>query len=319
MYEYLPIEQANPGDIVEYQGTSLKFINESRLHIVNREGYYDGVLDLIDKSGDNTWDVVHRGKQLWKLVKTKPGQEAKIGDKVISVSPFEQCSSSIPIGSVYTVERIVYSNAIDIGKVGYYTHGQFKVLCKSDTKTTTNRKYKVGDVLDISPVFNWYRELVTITEITDTKYFYSYGTNTSSCVHSFLNEYPGNLKINTQTADTNTEADYCQSIQTHQTTKEKTMNPDIKIEVNGQSIDLCKHETAACLKPKTDLESALPVSAVIYTADEAYEKTLYFKSRKKAKKATNKYLQRPNNLGKTIVLHERYGSKSTSVPIIEGK
>ena len=53
-YEYLPIEQAKPGDVVEYCGLGSEYINESRVHIVSKDGLRNkNSLGVIDKSGNN--------------------------------------------------------------------------------------------------------------------------------------------------------------------------------------------------------------------------------------------------------------------------
>jgi len=101
-------------------------------------------------------------------------------------------------------------------------------------------------------------------------------------------------------------------------TKETEMKTDIKIEVNGESIDLCKHE-AIHTKPKTDFEKRMPYAMVVYTTSGAYEQIKYSKTANASRKRAKKFLQLPENLGKTITLHKKIKTLTTNVPVIEFK
>jgi len=103
--------------------------------------------------------------------------------------------------------------------------------------------------------------------------------------------------------------------------EEQTMNPttDIKIEVNGKTIDLCKHKSAACMKPKTDLESKLPFAMVVYSNTGEYISIHYNKTKKGVLKRKAKFLQKPWNLGCTVTVHQAFGEFTTSIPVVEVK
>ena len=79
MYKYLPIEQAKVGDIVEAVTTSLcKSYIKNSLYIIDKV-YANAIDTLLGSKGsqNNGWD-----KAMFKLVATKPGSQAKIGDTV---------------------------------------------------------------------------------------------------------------------------------------------------------------------------------------------------------------------------------------------
>lgn len=147
-YEYLPIEQAKEGDIVEYCGENdlqrSKYINESRLHLVSDEEVSGNNLGVIDKSGRNVWDIIHASKTLWKLIKTKPGTEAKVGDIVVWVDR----ENPELVGTTYAVTEL-YSKQLkvfpEIKDKSAPHKSRFKVLCQTKEKRTEfiNCKIKV--------------------------------------------------------------------------------------------------------------------------------------------------------------------------------
>ena len=105
-----------------------------------------------------------------------------------------------------------------------------------------------------------------------------------------------------------------------QITKQKgnKVKDTIKIEINGEKIELCKHEAAACLKPKTDFERKLKYCMVVYRKDGSHEKNMYRKSEKAIIKLKDDYLQNPDNLGKKVTLHARIGGVyTTAIPVVE--
>lgn len=103
-------------------------------------------------------------------------------------------------------------------------------------------------------------------------------------------------------------------------TKGNTMNPtalNMKLEVNGKSIDLCPEAKAA--KVKTDLQARKKYTVVVFNIDRSYSETLYFnaKNEDKAIAKMTKILQNPANIGKTATLHREIEVLTTSIPVVK--
>lgn len=152
MYEYIPIEQAKPGDIVEYVGTrSDKWAKPGTLRIVTNRGYMGDQIGINDDyCEDNIWDIEHKGKILWKLLKTKPGSEAKVGDTIIRTenkSGFKYANQHV-LGKLETVSAVDgYLIGIDSSGIDIH-HDDCKVLCKveetpSQSKASTKFIYPI--------------------------------------------------------------------------------------------------------------------------------------------------------------------------------
>ena len=96
-------------------------------------------------------------------------------------------------------------------------------------------------------------------------------------------------------------------------------NSDITIEILGEKFELCRKDTSAALRPKTDLEKKLPFCMIVYNASGMYEVTFYNKTKKGIMQRKQEYLQRPENLGKHVTLHKAFGEFTTNVPVVEVK
>lgn len=110
------------------------------------------------------------------------------------------------------------------------------------------------------------------------------------------------------------------TVDNNSNTKENEMKEtNIKIEVNGKEIELCKNAAAACLKPKTDLEARKKYTIVIFDATGAYSETIYVNAKNddKATKKMTAMLQKPANLGKTATLHKEVTAMTTDIPVVK--
>ena len=105
------------------------------------------------------------------------------------------------------------------------------------------------------------------------------------------------------------------------TQKETTMpqSTAIQITVNGETIDLCKHESTACLKPKTDLESKKDYTMVMYNPNGSYRATAYKGSMKAIKRLKDTFFQSPGNLGCTVTIHKVISEFTTNIPVVQVK
>ena len=78
---------------------------------------------------------------------------------------------------------------------------------------------------------------------------------------------------------------------------------------------LCADEVTTPAKPKTELEARENYIINVYDADGDCVDAFPVKSVKKAKK----YLQQPENLGKTITVLKEVGCYTTNIPVVNVK
>lgn len=168
-YEYDYMDNAKAGDIVEYVGSAdnPEYAIKGKLYILNKDYkiYNDLWLDD-EKCKDNCWDYSNQGTILWKLVKTKPGSEAKVGDTVISI---DKPGIHIPRqrGSIHQVTEIQSDSRLGYAQGRSTAPKNFRVLCKAEQKKSTNlpiENAKAGDVVE------FIRDGISGAFITNNKY-----------------------------------------------------------------------------------------------------------------------------------------------------
>ena len=135
MYKYGNIEDAKPGDIVECTHNFFDIFTKSKLYIVSsNKNKYEPNFIMIDKddkgSTTNGWR-----KGSFKLVKTKPGTEAKVGDTVIRI---KGGTSTCPTGTVFTVLEADRGYLLYASSLAAVTN-ECKVLCKAEPISTEKR------------------------------------------------------------------------------------------------------------------------------------------------------------------------------------
>ncbi len=155
--EYLPIDQAKPGDIVEFNYPKLSSaLTHKRLYTFKT--HYPGGNIMVARNDDGR----QSGKkpEYFKLVKTKPGSEAKVGDEIIMLTDMNYYSPKIPGGgpkadSIWTVSSIGIDGTIHYGVPvpGHdYEYGvqptDVKVLCKAEEPKKISSFCKEGNVHD---------------------------------------------------------------------------------------------------------------------------------------------------------------------------
>jgi len=141
-YQYRPIKQAQPGDVIEYQRTSnYPLDNADRVGknclvpLIRVEEY--NKLYFTNRRGNEDWMAGHG---TWKLLKTKPGSEAKVGDTIICI---EWSGSSHHVGETLVVTPVNLYATI--------TAGKWLVLCEADgilTSTGATASYTHDDMPD---------------------------------------------------------------------------------------------------------------------------------------------------------------------------
>jgi len=144
MYIYDDINNAKPGDIIEYQSTNITSFTTKNLYIAN--GFdKDFTNDMIVMKDDKGSIDNGMHKDYWKLVKTKPGSEAKIGDTVITINTKgHDCGKKIEQGKVFIVDTINRDHLIEKSKAGgqaCIAKENVLVLC-TESKTSTKSQPK---------------------------------------------------------------------------------------------------------------------------------------------------------------------------------
>lgn len=134
MYEYGNIKNAEVGDIVESTDKSNHETTKGKLYII-QSGSTNGSIGHFITDEDEKSVGIALNKRFWKLLKTKPGSEAKVGDTVIR---FKHGTSTCPTGTVFTVLEVSYNSL-------YYARNlaadeyECKVLYKVNTEPATPR------------------------------------------------------------------------------------------------------------------------------------------------------------------------------------
>ena len=141
MYEYLPIEQAKVGNVLEavYSDDD---ITKGKLYIIHEGAENDSIGHFIEDDGEPS-SGIYLSSEFWKLVKTKPGKEAKVGDTVISITALSTSHSPRYLGSIHTV--VSYKYWLGYAKGFSTDSSNFLVLCKPEDARPEENSPKVGD------------------------------------------------------------------------------------------------------------------------------------------------------------------------------
>ena len=128
-YEYLPIKEAKPGDIVQYVkdlNGPVEDLSIGSLYIITENS---GILLYVNSSHDG-WQ-----HERFKLLKTKPGTKAKTDNTVMAIS--KEYSATYTVGKTYTVKKWEKAEVARIklneieGRIWKPEH--FVVLCIKET------------------------------------------------------------------------------------------------------------------------------------------------------------------------------------------
>lgn len=150
MYEYLPIEQIKVGSVVQFINKShYRDIPTGSLHIV------DSVIDSKNIICNTISKAVLQSDS-FKLIKTKPGYEAKTGDMIIR---FKDGTSTMPTGGVFKAKKVMPTSI-------YYTEtlsaniNECLVLCTKEPEYTLNTDTSFTDT-------NSYDYYINFKELTE--------------------------------------------------------------------------------------------------------------------------------------------------------
>ena len=103
MYEYLDINEVKAGSIVEFNYEQyVGGFTHKKLYIVKGLQGISGPAIIVEKD-DNGSTTNGMNKHNWKLVKTRPGSEAKIEDKVFCNANVKPIGQDWVIGKIYTI------------------------------------------------------------------------------------------------------------------------------------------------------------------------------------------------------------------------
>lgn len=358
------VADREPGDIlyrVKDGELSKKYWTIGKCYIFDNSGKC--------KDDKDTYRTPSISNKYWQIVKTKPGIEAKAGDKVIFIA---EDIGGCEQGKVYSVDKLsknkqhIYWNTE--GNSRYAT--EFLVLCEPEkdsqypllrrhrdsdmvveftaltegivvikgasartvgfhqrgfTKHTDKRvwgdvvepKFKVGDAITI-PDADYHFGTVIITHIDSSLYYYQDDLGKTGNSPISLLELTTHL-VPIQEHSTMIHQEQLNTQLYEGAEMPGSNSKTFTLEVKDGDISVAKHHAAACLTPKTDLETKLPFCMVAYEVDGSYGKSYYNKTSKGLLKRKDEFLQKAENLGKTVTLHERFGIFTTAVPVVEVK
>ena len=145
MYEYLPIEQAKVGDIVECIKDLPSTFTAGKLYQVKEPENKWGDLDIVeDDKGSKTNGWAHKN---FKLIKTKPGHKAQIGDTVFCIA---NTDGNCKQGESFIVHDIdenylspppgILFNGLTSKESWAWSKKYFVVLCKKEQIFTSQCK-----------------------------------------------------------------------------------------------------------------------------------------------------------------------------------
>ncbi len=301
-YEYLPIEQVKAGDIVEAVNGTIRAYTIGKLYIVK-----DIMNEIVFTEADNTgssctgWHINN-----WKLVKTLPGEYARVGDEYIKVENGDGVFSEQQ-GNIITIENIVDAHIYWKSMAGNETD-QFRVLCKgpqSDKNIGDNQHWhdfmtNLKDTIDDNQYYPAEREAgfglsdAGIEELNElVKEFIDTWNETSIPTYiarqykmeifyenDIVNPYDNRLISDNQPKPKTTVA---QSEPIAQTNKETKMNQDINLTVNvdGKKVTVKQPKEP---KPKTDfqIEKSCKFEGTYYNYSGEHIESLLFKTEKEA-------------------------------------
>ena len=145
MYEYLPIEQAKVGDIVEAIDSENN-VTAGKLYVILPGSKNNSIGHFINDLGKPS-DGINLCKYYWKLLATKPGNHSKVGDTVFCI---KDTTRSCKQGKFFIVHDIdenylspppgILFNGL-ISQEGWaWSKKYFVVLCKKEQIFTSQCK-----------------------------------------------------------------------------------------------------------------------------------------------------------------------------------
>lgn len=144
MYKYLPIEQAKVGDIVEAVDTKHN-VTAGKLYVILPDSKNNSIGHYINDLGKHSAGF-NPYKDYWKLVATKPGSQAKVGDTVFCI---QDTKGDCKYGNSFVVDNI-HGDYLGPAAGTLFSRGTsqpnwswpseyFVVLCKEEEKLTIRR------------------------------------------------------------------------------------------------------------------------------------------------------------------------------------
>lgn len=144
MLKYLPIEQAKVGDVVEALNSNDN-TTKGKLYVILPGSKNHSIGHFINDLNKPS-DGINPYKDYWKLLATKPGSQAKVGDTVFCI---QDTSGDCKLGDLFVVDNIKNGclgpspGTLFTGGTSqpnwFWTSECFVVLCKEEEKPTIRR------------------------------------------------------------------------------------------------------------------------------------------------------------------------------------
>ena len=350
MYKYGKIEDAVVGDVVEATMSDDE-VTRGKLYVILEGSENDSGLHYIDDKGIKS-SGFGKISSFWKLVLTKPISEAVKGDTVIRVSNIEESTSKI--GETQTFggyknrdykvlckkEEFTYPMWFqhDEGNKYKYTSLTTCISLQTDVehRNTTPHTHKCMTQID-EPDVNPFKKgdvvrrtkddkgaVYTVYEIDGDDVYYMDGLASHYKNWGLVEKQsrPKSQHLFGEAVDfmpyVNAEAlKASQSWKSNQ--KENTMkNTDIKIEINGESIDLCNNKELP-YDSRTELEARSKIQGIIFSQNGDYEGRIAAKNMKRMNKLVKQFLAQTKNIGKTVVISQDIQTVTTKTPLVTTK
>lgn len=144
MYKYLPIEQAKVGDVVEALDDTNN-TTKGKLYVILPGSKNHSIGHFINDLNKPS-DGINPYKDYWKLLATKPGSQAKVGDTVFCI---QDTSGDCKLGDLFIVDNI-RNGCLGPSPGTLFTGGTsqpnwswaseyFVILCKEEEKPIIRR------------------------------------------------------------------------------------------------------------------------------------------------------------------------------------
>ena len=295
MYEYLD-RKPEVGDIVETKYTKAG-TDEHIIHIVRN---VTGTTVHYTSGGHDSMTEV-------RVIKVRPGSEAKLGDSIIRIPSTSGYSyyNEHTIGKMETVNTIIGST-VDTG--GMHIHFKdFLVLCKAEPSTLN--QFQKGDMVRYigDPSSERPSECTVYAVDGDDVYY----RNGFACHYKHW-ELISRAKVEPESfCKENVKEEVPEMINNKLNIKEETMPPKA-LNSDELAYTIAKYiEDKLEPKVKSDYENRKKFTGVIYSHTGKYLTTVYANKEKQL----HKIMQTPEYLGMTMVVHKATTEVTTDIPL----
>jgi len=324
MYQYGDIKDAKVGDVVRAVKGD-KDVTKDKFYLIQKGTTNGSIGQFLDDSGAPSGGI-YLSNTFWELVLTKPGKEAKVGDTIMFLDDrhydYYAINKITKKGTTHVVTEVLSNGTVRYDLKIPDTNYNFGIQPRSCIVLQQEDAYLNNTSINVKSEIHSNQCVKTATPLLH-QYWKDLYLNRADIMCKWVSSK--NIPQKWYDLDSTTSTHKCRTFNSKlieyklkQTkSEETTMKNTIEIKVNGKDINLCKENKQQ--ESVTELEAKLPFAMVVYAVNGGYEGIFYSKTEKGIKKNKNKFLQKPQNLGKTVTIHKCFGEFTTAVPVIEIK